>query len=259
MMQPRRPLAHAIACGLLLAPVFTAASEPLSPAPPPSPIDLDALARGATTVDISEDLLRAVVVQGNPEAVKFSTAIDLGEGVSAIAWSECSKTRCRGWLGKLSGGAAYPRLVTKVALTAPPTVFFDDGFTFDAAAFADVDGDGAKEIVVRYRATEPPRAALGSLSHDYVALYAPKGLALLFVHELRRAGAASEEACEWKLARRGNNLVTSGVCNERSCLEATDAPARCKPSRTLNELWQRLRGQKRYVGAALPERPSGAH
>ncbi|HEY0991207.1 MAG TPA: hypothetical protein VGD80_29340, partial [Kofleriaceae bacterium] len=87
MMQPRGPLAHAIACGLLLAP-FTAASEPLSPAPPPSPIDVDALARGATTVDISEDLLRAVVVLGNPEAVKFSTAIDLGDGVSAIAWSE---------------------------------------------------------------------------------------------------------------------------------------------------------------------------
>src|SRR5262245_27909134 len=247
MMQPRGPLAHAIACGLLLTPIFTAAGEPLDPPPPPSPIDLDALAHGATTVDISDDLLRAVLVLGNPEVVKFSTAIDLGDGVSAIAWSECSKTRCRGWVGKLSGGAAYPRLVTKVALIAPPNVFFDDGFSFDAAAFADVDGDGAKEIVVRYRATEPPRAALGSLSHDYVALYAPRGLALMFVHELRRAGGASEEACEWQLARRDGNLLTTGVCNERSCLEAADAPARCKPSRTLNELWHRPRGLKRYL------------
>jgi hypothetical protein len=245
MMHPGRPHACALACGLLLA--GSAVGEPLAPAPAAAPIDLDALARGATTVDIPEDLLRAVVLQGNPEAVKFSTAIDLGDGISAIAWSECSKTRCRGWLGKLSGGAAYPRLVTKVALIAPYTVFFDDGFAFDAAAFTDVDGDGAKEIVVRYRVTEPPRAALGSLTHDYVALYAPRGLTVLFVHELHLAGAASEEACEWKLVRRDNNLLATGVCNERSCLEATDAPARCKPSRTQSELWRRPRGQRRYL------------
>lgn len=252
MMQPVRPLARAFACGLLLAPVATVASEPLAPAAPAETLDLDALAQGATTVAIPEELLRAVVVQGNPETVKFSTAIDLGDGVSAIAWSECSKTRCRGWVGKLSGGAEYPRLVTKVALTAPPAVFFDDGFTFDAAAFTDLDGDGAKEIVVRYRATEPPRAALGSLSHDYVAIYAPKGLALVFAHELRRAGAASEEACEWKLSRRGDKLVAAGSCNERSCLDA-NAPTRCGPSRTWNEIWRKPPGQKRY--SSMPTAP----
>ena len=257
-MQPVRSLACAIACGLLL-PASRVASEPLDPAPPPTPIDFDALATHPKTVDIPEDLLRAVVVQGTPEAIKFSSAIDLGDGVSAIAWSECSKTRCRGWLGKLSGGAAYPRLVTKVALTAPPTVFFDDGFTFDAAAFADLEGDGAPEIILRYRAIEPPRAALGSLSHDYVAIYAPKGLALLFSHELRRAGAASEEACEWKLSRRDDTILVDGLCAERSCLEAKDSPDRCKPARTRFETWRKPPGQKRYLGTpGLPPRPSPA-
>jgi hypothetical protein len=249
--------ACAIACGLLvLAPVATVAGEPLDALRKGEPVDLDALIASARTVEIREDLLRAVVVQGNPETVKLSSAIDLGDGVSAVAWSECSKTQCRGWLGKLSGGGEYPRLVTKVALTAPHTVFFADGYTFDGAAFTDVEGDGAPEIIVRYRAIEPPRAALGSVSHAYVAFYAPRGLALLFVHELRRAGAASEEACEWKLARRANQLLANAVCNERACLEAKDAPARCTPSRNQLEIWSRPRGQKRYLAVTrLPEKP----
>jgi hypothetical protein len=256
-------LARTIACGLVLAPVSPAASAPLTSLLQAEPIDFTALAAATKTVEIREDLLRAVVAQDDPDAVKPSSVIDLGDGVAAVAWSECSKTGCRGWVGRLTGGAEYPKLTTKVALTAPHTVFFADGFTFDAPAFTDFDGDGAPEIIVRYRAIEPPRAALGSLSHDYVAIYAPKGLSLVFTRELRSAGAASEQACECTLARHDDILLATTTCSERSCLEARDPPARCKPATIQREIWHKAKRQNRYlfVGRqpAKPAKPATAH
>lgn len=63
-------------------------------------------------------------------------------------------------------------------------MFGVDGFAFEAPAFADLDGDGAPEIILHYKADEPPRRALGSVSHEYVAVHAPNDLSLIFSHEL---------------------------------------------------------------------------
>jgi hypothetical protein len=250
--------ARAIACGAVLAHAASAASEPpQSLFRSAEPIDFAALATATKTVEIREELLRAVVAQDDPDAVKPSAVLDLGDGVAAVAWSECSKTSCRGWVGRLTGGPEYPKLATKVALAAPHAVLFADGFTFDAPAFTDFDGDGAPEIIVRYRAIEPPRAALGSLSHDYVAIYAPKRLSLVFTRELRSAGAPSEQACECTLARRGDMLLATTTCSERSCLEAKDPPARCKPATIQREIWHKAKHQNRYMFVGRqPAKPS---
>lgn len=237
-------------------PAATVAAEPsapkrpvVAPQPPELPLDLAALAKQSKTVEIQEDVLRAALVTGRPDGVAFSAALDLGDGAAAVAWSECSKAGCRGWLATLTGGAARPRLAHKVALVAPAKVFAVDGFTFQAPAFVDLDGDGASEIVLHYQADEPPRPAVGSLSHEYVAVHAPKDLSLMFSHELWLTGGASETACQWALGRSGDRLTASGQCNLPSCLGPAPE-AGCKPTRKLVEIWRKARGQKSYARVA---------
>src|SRR5262249_22316637 len=157
---------------------------------------------------------------------------------------------CRGAVATLSGGADHPKLVKRAGLVAPAKVFFADGFAFEPPALADLDGDGAPEIVLHYRAIEPPRAALGSLSHEYIAAYSPKDLSSVFSHELRRAGGDSEDACQWTLGRSGDRLLASGRCNTRVCIESASPPASCKSARELQETWQKPAGQKRYARVA---------
>lgn len=239
--------AHLAAIGALVwAPA--AAAEP--PPPPPQPLDLAALASQSKTVDIADDMLRGALVKGTPDGAVFSAVLDLGGGMAAVAWSECSKAGCRGSAATLTGGADHPKLAKKIALVAPAKVAFVDGFAFEPPAFADLDGDGTPEIILHYHATEPPRAALGSLSHEYIAVYAAKDLSPVFSHELRRAGADSEQACQWTLARSGDRLIASGQCNTRACLEAAPPPATCKPAKQLLETWRKAPGQHCYVRIA---------
>jgi hypothetical protein len=210
------------------------------------PIELAALAEQSKTVELPEELLRAALIKGKPEAVGFSAALDLGGGTAAVAWSECTQKACRGFAALLAGAPAQPRLVKKVSLVAPARLFFLDGLTFEPPALADLDGDGAPELVLRYRTTEPPRRALGSVVREHVAVHDPGDLAVLFSHELRRAGADSEEACEWKLCRHDAQLVLNGKCNQRACLEATPPAAGCKPDRARFEVWSKPAGRKRF-------------
>jgi hypothetical protein len=252
----RRLARTAALCALLSAPgalgaPSSAPPPPLTPpAAPPQALDLAALAARSKTVEIAEDQLRAALVQGKPDAVVFSGALDLGGGVTAIAWSECSKAGCRGSVATLTSGTNHPKLVKKAALVAPAKVFFDEGFAFEPPALADLDGDGAPEIILHYSASEPPRAALGSLSHEYVAVHAPADLSLIFSHEVRRVGGDSEEACRWTLDRGGDRLIANGECNQRACLESTQPSAGCKPPRKLLETWRKPPGQKSYARVA---------
>lgn len=212
---------------------------------PGTPVDLAALAKQSKTIDIAEDDLRtALAIKDNPI---FAPALALGDGAAAIAWADCNQAVCRGSLARLSGAPAAPKLGKRVALVAPSKVFAVDGFQFTDAALADLDGDGTAELVLHYTAVEPPRKALGSLVHEYVAVYAPKDLTLLFSHELRRAGADTEDACQWTLGQSNEYLVVTGQCNVRSCLETPAAT--CKPNRTSSETWRRA-GARPYVKAA---------
>lgn len=241
---------------MLLCIAATARSQSLAqPVGAPQPLDLAALAKQSKAAAISEDRLRSALVKGTPDAVVFSTVMDVGGGVIAVAWSECSKISCRGSVATLTGGAEHPKLAKKAALVAPAKVFFVDGFSFDASALADLDGDGTAEIILHYTASEPPRAALGSLSHEYIAVYSPRDLSLIFSHELGRVGGDSEEACRWTLERNGDRLIVNGLCNERRCLDAASPPAECKPARKVLETWRKAPGQKCYIRAANP--PSG--
>ena len=207
------------------------------------PLDLAALAARSKTVEIDEGQLRAALVTGQPRAVAFSAVLDLGAGTTAVAWSECSPTSCRGSVATMAGGRARK----KVALPAPTRVFGVDGFAFEPPALADLDGDGAPEVVFHYTATEPPRRALGSISHEYVAVYSPTALSLLFAHEIRHAGADSEDSCQWTLGLDGARLLATGRCNRRACLEATPPPAGCRPDRTSVETWRIVPDRKWYT------------
>jgi hypothetical protein len=230
----------AIASALLGA-SLAAADAPVSP----QAVDLAALAARSRAVALGDDELRAALVKGAPDGVVFGSALDLGDGASAIAWSECSKAGCRGSVATLTGTPL--KQVKRAALVAPARVFFADGFAFEPPALADLDGDGTDEIVLHYTTVEPPRGALGSRSREYVAVYS-KDLALQFSHELRRAGAESEDACQWTLARSGDRLIASGECNQRTCLESAEPG--CKPARKLVETWRKALGQKRYIKVA---------
>jgi hypothetical protein len=256
-MRQLHPSAVPAAIAALLGlPAANVAAEPVAPKPPAAapqplhlPLDLAGLAQQSKTVELDEDALRDALVTGHPDGVAFSAALDLGNGATAVAWSECSKAGCRGWLATLTGGAEHPKLANKVALVAPAKVFAVDGFAFEAPAFADLDGDGVPEIILHYKAEEPPRRALGSLSHEYVAVHAPKDLSLIFSHELWRTGGASETACQWTLCRNGDRLTARGQCNLPSCLGPTPE-AGCKPTKKLVETWRKARGQKRYTRVA---------
>ena len=239
-----------VACALLFVPGAAVADAPAAL----QRLDLDELARQAKTVPIDKDELRELLVMGTPMVVELSAAIDLGGGAIAIAWSECSESRCRGWAGTLTGDAGQRRLVKKVALVAPAKVFSVQGFTFEAPAFTDLDGDGAPEIVLHYRADEPPRRALGSLFHEYVVACSPKDLSVIFSHELWRGGALSEDACSWSLDRSGDRLIASAACNSPMCLNNPPEDG-CKPTRKLLETWRKPRGQKSYTRVANQAQP----
>jgi hypothetical protein len=245
-----RPGALAATLGAVvgLAAAATAGAQP-APAPAPQPLDLGALASQGKPIAVSEDLLRAALIKGKSDGAVFSNAIDLGGGAIAVAWSDCSRTDCRGFLATLTGGAAHPKLARQVALAAPVKVWVVDSFALETPVLADLDGDGAAELVLRYRASEPPRAALGALGHEYVAVHAPGDLAPIFSHELWRAGGGFEEACEWTLARSGDRLLVTGRCAERVCLESASPPADCKPGQTVVESWRRAPGQRAYARA----------
>lgn len=254
-----RRLACAAARGAFLLVLVTAAAgaQPVAPPPPaPQVLDLAALAARSKTAPITEEQLHPALVKGSPDGVVFSTALDLGGGVTAVAWSECTRAGCRGSVATLTGGAEHPKLARKAALVAPAKVFYIDGFSFEPPAFADLDGDGASEIILHYQASEPPRPALGSLSREYVAIYAPQDLSLIFSHELRRAGGDTEDACQWSVDRSGDRLILNGQCNKRACLEAPSPPAGCKPTRKLVETWRKAPGQKSY--ARVPSAPAPA-
>ena len=255
----RHPARIALAGALLLAPVPAVVGAPAhAPAAPPAQaLDLAALAKQSKTIELDEERLHAALVKGNPQSVVFSAALDLGGGTTAIAWSECTKTGCRGSVATLTGGADRPKLAKKAALVAPAKVFAYDGFAFEPPALADLDGDGAPEIILHYQASEPPRPAVGSMAHEYVAVYAPKDLSLIFSKELRRAGGDTEESCQWTLRRSGDHLLASGECNMRACLDSSPAPADCKPARKLSETWRKAAGQKTYT-RVTNQPPSGS-
>jgi hypothetical protein len=252
-MRQLGPIAVSAAITALLGlPAANVAAEPVAPKLPAvasQPLDLAELAKQSKTVEINQDVLRDALITGHSDTVVFSAALDLGNGTTAVAWSECSEHGCRGWLATLTGGAELPKLAHKVALVAPAKVFGVDGFAFEAPAFADLDGDGVPEIILHYKADEPPRRALGSLSHEYVAAHAPKDLSLIFSHELGVTGGASETACLWTLCRNGDRLTARGECNLPSCLGPTPE-AGCKPTKKLVETWRKAHGQKRYTRVA---------
>jgi hypothetical protein len=231
------------------APAPTPGAPSSAPAAPGAALDPGALARQSKTLDLAEDQLRSALVKGTPDGVAFSSALDLGAGNAAIAWSECGKSGCRGALALLTGAPDHPKLARQAPLVAPPKVFFADGFSFDAPSVSDLDGDGVPEIIFHYTATEPPRAALGSLTHEYLAAYSSKDLTLVFSHELRRAGGDSEDACRWTLTLAGPQLTASGQCNTRTCLESAAPAPTCKPTRKLTELWRKPSKQPRYTRA----------
>ena len=248
-------LAAALSALTALAALGSATADPIAtPKAPPQnarkitfiPVDLAALAEKSKTLELSEDLLRAALIKSKPEGVVFSTALDLGGGNAAVAWSECTQKACRGFVATLSGAPAAPKLVKKVALVAPAKLFFLDGLAFDPPSLHDLDGDGAADVVLRYRTTEPPRRALGSMTREYVAVHATKDLSVLFSHELRRAGGDSEEACEWTLCRHDSQLILNGKCNQRACLEAPAPDASCKPNKAPSEIWSKATGQKSF-------------
>lgn len=218
------------------------ASQPESPA-----LDLAELAASSRTVAIDEAKLRAALVKGKPEGVLFSTALDLGGGKSAVAWAECDQKVCRGYLATLSGGAGAPKLEKRASLLAPAKVFAIDGYVFQAIAYTDLDGDGASEILIGYRTTEPPRRALGSWVREYVAVYAPEDLSVAFSKELRKHGADTEEACVVELSRHGDRLNTTSSCDQRMCLGASPRPVGCKGTKVKFEMWKKAKGTKRYV------------
>jgi hypothetical protein len=231
----------AAACALLLVPI-AAVAEARAPL---QKLDVNELAKQTKTVVIDKDELREVLATGTPTFVDLSAAIDLGDGAIAIAWSECSESRCRGWAGTLTGAAGQRILVKKVALVAPAKVFSIHGFAFEAPAFTDLDGDGSPEIILHYRAEQPPRRAVGSLSHEYVVAYSPKDLSLVFSHELAYSGVESEDSCYWTLDRSGDRLIASAECNLGMCLRSPPEQG-CKPTRKLLETWRKPRGQKCY-------------
>jgi hypothetical protein len=245
-------VASAAVVALLGLPATNLAAEPVAPKPPAAaltplelPRDLDELAKQSKTIEIGQGLLRDALVTGHPDTVAFSAVLDLGNGTTAVAWSECSELGCHGWLATLTGGVA----LHKVALVAPAKVFGVDGFAFEAPASADLDGDGVPEIILHYRADEPPRRALGSMSHEYLAIYATKDLALIFSHEISLTGGDSEAACHWTFCRNGDRLIARGQCNLPSCLGPTPETG-CKPTKKLVETWRKARGQKRYTRVA---------
>lgn len=231
------------------------ASRPSPNAPAPAqegqPIDFMALAPSLQTKELNEEGFFAAVKSKGWDIPRYGSAmIELGDGRGATTWSECTAKTCRGWIALLSGGVEHPRLEKKAQLAAPSKMRLD-GIRFYQPAFLDLDGDGERELVIHHHAEEPPRRALGSITHQYFTIYSPEDLSVLFSHEMWRGGGDSEPACRWTLRYAGDRLLLDSECNKSSCLDETSAPSpTCKPHKQQHETWRKASGAKRYTRVA---------
>lgn len=161
---------------------------------------------------------------GSTSPALVGETVGLGEGARGALWSTCDDEACVGWIARI---AADGTPSAPVAL--PGRGWAIDGIALDASGLVDLSGDGAPEWVVRFRVIEPPRRAVGSLTHEILAVYRLPDLALLGTVETRRAGAGSETACQTELRGTSRGYVTATRCDTRDVLEggASTAPERC--------------------------------
>lgn len=238
------------------APRYARAADPTTAAKSsgPQPLSISELAKHAQTADLSEEALRdAVLKRPDPKlTLSFSNVLPLGSGQHAVAWSTCDQKSCRGAVGVLrSEGSDGKRVVLskQQALVLPPRVFMDDGVLIQAIALSDLDGDKQPELLIDYRVQEPPRPALGSLSHQYYAVYNVPLLTPAWHFEVRKSGGSVEPVCEWEVAHQipqpperasGPILTATGGCKP-------DASAASGPIKTKRFSWNKT--SKRFLPA----------
>jgi hypothetical protein len=210
------------------------------------PIDVDSLAALANAPAIEDITLAAALVKVKPASQSFARPVVLPGGQRAVAWSECSKAGCRGSWALLDGDNENLKVVARGALPIKEKVHFDDGYTFSGTTVADIDGRGHVEVLFHYQVTEPPRGALGSLSRDYVTMLDPAARKVIFHHELKQAGAPSEQSCSYTLIDRVERglpaIEIASSCALRSCLESRRPPATCAPPTLSRQMYRYGKG-----------------
>ncbi len=194
------------------------------------PLIIAELAKQSHGADYSEDVLRAAVhSQPNPELrLDFSAVLPIAQADYAVAYSECDPKLCRGYVATLhsdeAAGGPHLRLTRKQELPAPAKLFLANGMQIQAIALADVNGDGRPELLLDYMALEPPRPALGSLAHQYYAIYSLPQLTPAWNFEVHRSGGAAEPTCDYDIAY-GQLAQKSG-----GALPGLMAKGNCQPS-----------------------------
>jgi hypothetical protein len=183
------------------------------------PLQVSELAKRSPPIEVAEELLRAAV-DPKPEplrTLRFSPVLPLDGGDRVVAYSACDHRSCRGKVSRLHPGPSL-RVQAQAPLPTPSRVFAVGGLIVQGLALVDVTGDGQPELLVDYQVSEPPRPALGSISHQYYAIYNLPQLTLAWHFELHRSGGAVEPVCDFAvdmpplLPSQPATLLTHGSC-----------------------------------------------
>lgn len=160
-----------------------------------SRFDLDALAKKSPWLALSEAARKALAARASKEtklgAVDGLELQKTGASRYAGAWMRCKSDTCRLYAGVFALRGGKFRLRKKVELASGWA-----GSEINATALADVDGDGRRELVVKYYVVATPEPAVGSTNETSLAIFALPTLTSQLDQTIGRGGEATiHEKC----------------------------------------------------------------
>jgi hypothetical protein len=205
---------------------------------PLAELDLATWEAATPAAKVDAEVLAKAISKRDPAAVSLDHAFAWRDQAVAIH-SRCGPNACGGGVALIKVKGAKARVVSRALLPFGETPWRMDGegFSVGGAGIADVDHDGADELVVRYELTGKPERAVGSQSWEYLAIFNLPALSLAWVERVGQGGQASvHEGCEWTLTWRDDNCdrrtdisLARRCAEEQHCLdEANAGEADCK-------------------------------
>jgi hypothetical protein len=173
-----------------------------------------------------------------------------------VAWTECSKITCYGYVAIVRHNEFGGKFVLekRVRLRFYNHIWNNDGVSFFDSEFIlyDVDQDGKKELLMRYSTTEPPEPAIGSRVNDYVAIFNLPSLNQNWFYRTHTRRSSGERACEHSVKLKNNltsYLIVEGKCGPLVCLEQSDylENKECSKIASRKEYYIWLKKLDRYV------------
>jgi hypothetical protein len=212
---------------------------PVGKVNPETPLDMPALAAETKRASIAVETFAPELERGKPETVKFQEAIDLGDELYGVLWTQCLREQCRGYFALVDYDGSRVKLKRKSLLPFWYDAWKKQGVEIEVSAVHDIDSDGEMELLVQYKITEPPRPGAGSRWFRLLGVWNFEHPDLQWVYEIDKGGEHDhDEHCDGKVIRQDFNcdgltdVLVERVCRPEFCLKSgADDPACRQDSR----------------------------